>query len=95
MHDKNLKRINMTKNDNTDDKTIINKKERNSCPKCGSVRVIKRSGYYGCRKCGWKGNSPKKVMWYFGIPYREEGPSVGRTISPSVRIGISAQIVIV
>lgn len=67
------------------DKTIINKRERNSCPKCGSIGVIKRSRYYGCRKCGWKGNSPKKVMRYFGISYKGGSPIVGRTISPGIR----------
>lgn len=68
-----------------EDKTIINQKERNSCPRCGSIRIIKRIGYYGCSKCGWKGNRPKKIMWYFGIPYKGGSPIIGRIISPSVR----------
>jgi predicted RNA-binding Zn-ribbon protein involved in translation (DUF1610 family) len=76
----------MIKNEKEEiDKTIINQKERDSCPKCGSIRIIERSRYYRCLKCGWKGNSPKKVMWYFGISYRGDGPSVGRIINPSVR----------
>lgn len=76
----------MTKNDIViQDKTIINQKERDSCPKCGSIRIINELGYYRYCKCGWKGNSHKKVMWYFGISYRGDGPSVGRIINPTVR----------
>ena len=37
----------MTNNESIDDKTIINHKERDSCPRCGSIRVIKKLGPSG------------------------------------------------
>lgn len=70
---------------NEGDKTIINQKERDSCPKCGSIRVIKKLEYYLCCRCKWKGDNPKKVIWYFGIPHRGNGPTVGRIINPVAR----------
>ena len=67
------------------EKCTINQKERDSCPKCGSIRIAKKLRYYICYKCKWTGDNPKKVMWYFGIPYRGDGPSVGRIINPAAR----------
>lgn len=71
--------------DSGTDKTVINQKERDSCPECGSIRIIKKGEEYICCKCKWKGKNPQKVMWYFGISYKGGGPPVGRIINPTVR----------
>ena len=40
-------------------------RERNACPKCGSMLVRKRviTKDYKCNVCGWIGVSVIKVMW--------------------------------
>lgn len=40
-------------------------RERNTCPKCGSLDVKKRRSTldYKCGRCGWIGESVGKIEW--------------------------------
>jgi ribosomal protein L37AE/L43A len=42
---------------------ILNTRDRNSCPDCGSLHVYHRksSNKWICRKCGWIGDNPRKT----------------------------------
>lgn len=52
---------------------------RNSCPKCGSVQIDKRTreGGYSCKKCGWTGDAPKKATWNNEAAYSRGGRHPG------------------
>ncbi len=68
--------------------------KRNSCPECGSIRVVnktdqsKNQPYYKCQKCGWTGNDVVKVVWLFGSYSRGGGSIPLGARTKSVRDGV-------